>query len=193
MPKLWTETIATHRRDVHQAILDTAAALVAKHGLRAVTMSQIADETGIGRATLYKYFGGVEEILLAWHERQVSHHMAELRGIAERQPEPAERLAAVLDAYARIGFENHGSGLAALLHQGEHVTQARRELRDFVVRLLAEGVEASAVRGDVAPAELAAYCLHALEAAAELRSPAAVRRLVSVTLDGLRRPSAEVS
>ena len=40
-------------------------------------------------------------------------------------------------------------------------------------------------RTDIEPAELAAYCLHALSAAATLPSPAAVRRLVSVTLAGL--------
>jgi hypothetical protein len=42
------------------------------------------------------------------------------------------------------------------------------------------------LREDVAPAELAAYCLHTLTAAGSLPSQAAVRRLVSVSLDGLR-------
>jgi AcrR family transcriptional regulator len=56
MPKLWNETIEAHRREVRDAILDNTAALVAEHGLLSVTMSQIAEETGIGRATLYKYF-----------------------------------------------------------------------------------------------------------------------------------------
>src|SRR5262249_50381931 len=41
VPKLWNETIEEHRRAVRDATLDTTAALVAKHGLRAVTMSQI--------------------------------------------------------------------------------------------------------------------------------------------------------
>lgn len=54
VPKLWSETIEAHRREVHDAIIETTAARVAEHGLRAVTMSQIAEETGIGRATLYK-------------------------------------------------------------------------------------------------------------------------------------------
>src|SRR5687767_4338176 len=56
VPKLWNETIEAHRREVRDAILDTAAALLDEHGLRSVTMSQIAEQTGIGRATLYKYF-----------------------------------------------------------------------------------------------------------------------------------------
>src|SRR5207245_866718 len=59
VPKLWSDTIETHRREVRDAILETTVALVTKQGLRAVTMSQIADEAGIGRATLYKYFPDV--------------------------------------------------------------------------------------------------------------------------------------
>src|SRR5215207_2890737 len=32
MPRLWSDTIDAHRRDVRQALLDTTAALVAEHG-----------------------------------------------------------------------------------------------------------------------------------------------------------------
>jgi hypothetical protein len=52
--------------------------------------------------------------------------------------------------------------------------------------LLTEGAEAGELRDDVAPDELASYCLHALAAASTLPSKAAVRRLVMVTLAGLR-------
>ena len=44
------------------------------------------------------------------------------------------------------------------------------------------------VRDDVAPDELASYCLHALAAAGDLPSEDAGRRLVAVTLAGLRPP-----
>ena len=36
--------------------------------------------------------------------------------------------------------------------------------------------------------ELAGYCIHTLTAASDLSTKAAVRRLVAVTLDGLRPP-----
>lgn len=45
---------------------------------RAVSMSRIADETGIGRATLYKYFPDVETIMTTWHKRQVTQHLQQL-------------------------------------------------------------------------------------------------------------------
>ena len=53
--------------------------------------------------------------------------------------------------------------------------------------LLAACTKTGEVRDDVAPDELAGYCLHALEGASDLPSKAAVRRLVAVTLTGLGR------
>lgn len=186
MPKLWSDTIATHRQDVRQAILDTTAALVTRHGLTGVTMSQIADETGIGRATLYKYFADVHAILVAWHEHQVTAHLAQLKEVRDRAGDPAERLEAVLEAFALISHERHPTELVALLHRGDHVAHAHEQLAQFIRDLVAEGARAGTFRDDVAPHELASYCLHALTAASSLASKAAVRRLVQVTLAGLR-------
>jgi AcrR family transcriptional regulator len=186
VPKLWTETIQAHRHQVRDAILDTTAALVATHGLASVTMSQIATETGIGRATLYKYFSDVEAILLAWHERQVSGHLQQLAEVRDHTGDAGERLEAVLKAYALIRHEHHDTELAALLHRGEHVARAQQQLSDFIRDLVAEGAATGDLRDDVPPDELASYCLHALGAASSLPSKAAVRRLVTVTLAGLR-------
>ena len=189
MPKLWNDTIEAHRRAVHNATLDTTAALVAKHGLRSVTMSKIAEETGIGRATLYKYFPDVEAVLVAWHERHIAGHLASLAEIRDQGGDAGERLKAVLEAYALISHEQHHTELAALLHRGEHVARAQRHLNDIVRDMLTQAVKSGDVRDDVAPDELASYCLHALSAASGLPSKAAVRRLVAVTLAGLRPPA----
>jgi AcrR family transcriptional regulator len=186
VPRLWDETIEAHRRAVRDATLDTTAALVAEHGLASVTMSQIAAETGIGRATLYKYFPDVEAILVAWHERQVTGHLQQLAQVRDQTGDAGERLEAVLETYALIAHEHHGTELAARLHQGAHVAQAQQQLHDFVQGLVREGAASGDVRDDVAPDELASYCLHAVAAASTLPSKAAVRRLVRVILAGLQ-------
>ena len=195
MPKLWNQTITTHRREVRDAVLDSTATLVAEHGLLSVTMSQIAERTGIGRATLYKYFPRVEAILLAWHERQIAGHLAYLADVRDRAGDAPERLEAVLEAYALLSHgphRQHGHGdhddaeLSAFLHRDEQVGRAQRQLQDLMRDLLSEAANAGHVRSDVSPDELASYCLHALAAARGLASDAAVRRLVSVTLAGLR-------
>jgi hypothetical protein len=55
--------------------------------------------------------------------------------------------------------------------------------------LITQAMQTGSVRDDVAPDELASYCLHALTAASSLPSKAAVRRLVAVTVGGLRPPA----
>jgi AcrR family transcriptional regulator len=176
VPKLWTETVEGHRRAVRDAALDAVAALVARHGLRGVTMSQIAEDAGIGRATLYKYFPDVDALITAWHERQIAAHL--------------DRLAAARDD-AEIAHEPHGQHgveLAASLHAGKHVARAHDRLRRLIHDVLADAVASRYVRDDVAVEELAGYCLHALSAARDSSSPAAIRRLVAITLTGLRPP-----
>jgi hypothetical protein len=56
----------------------------------------------------------------------------------------------------------------------------------MIRELLIEAARNGDIRGDVSPDELAGYCLNALAGASRQRSKAAVRRLVTVTLDGLR-------
>jgi AcrR family transcriptional regulator len=188
VPKLWDQTIEAHRRAVSDAILHTTVALVAEHGLRLVTMSQIAQEAGIGRATLYKYFPDVEAILRAWHERQIAAHLEQLGEYRDRPGDARERLDAVLEAYAVIAHESRGhldADLEAFLHRDEHVDAGRQKVREMLRELLVEGAKQGEVRDDVAPDELATYCIHALSAAHSLRSRAAVQRLVRVTLAAL--------
>ena len=189
VPKLWSETIETHRRAVREAILDTTVALATRHGLRSVTMSGIAEEAGVGRATLYKYFPDVEAILLAWHERQITGHLRHLADVRDKTGDAGERLEAVLEAYAMISHEAHGhhdTELAAFLHRDEQVASAQQQLNNMIRDLLVDAVETGDVRHDVPLNELVSYCLHALTAAGNLPSKAAVRRLVTIVLAGLR-------
>lgn len=169
-----------------RAILDATASLVAQRGPASVTMSQVAQAAGIGRATLYKYFRDVDAILVAWHERQIGEHLRQLADARDETASPGRQLEAVLHAFASISRADHGGELSALLHRGEHVARAHRHLRDFVTDLITGAVAAGEVRDDIAPEELARFCLHALTAAGGLSSRAAIGRLVAVTLAGLR-------
>jgi AcrR family transcriptional regulator len=153
-------------------------------------MSQIAEQAGIGRATLYKYFPDVEAIMFAWHDRQINNHLGYLVQIRDQAGDPAERLEAVLRAYAVINQQtrgHHSTDLGAFLHRDERLEHAQHHLQHMIRELITDAVNAGDIRDDVAPAELATFCLHALSAAGGLPSAAAVRRLVTVTLAGLRR------
>ena len=183
---MWTDTIEAHRATVRDATLDTAEALITEHGLTGVTMSRLAEATGIGRATLYKYFPDAEAVLHAWHERQITRHLTHLKQIRDQPGAPADRLTAVLTAYAGMTRHRHHGAIAAALHRGAHTITAHQQLTALIENLITDATAAGCVRTDVPATELADYCLHALTAATGLDSEAAVHRLVTVTITGLR-------
>jgi len=185
MPKLWNDTIEAHRQAVYDAVLDAAATLVAAHGLTGITMSAVADATGIGRATLYKYFPDVEAVLAGWHERQIARHLTQLSEVAHRPGPPGARLAAVLNAYVENAFGQRAGHDAALLHAGEPIRHARKHMLGFVATLIGEAQAAGEVRDSADAGELAVYCLAALDGAAALHSKAAMSRLVALVLETL--------
>jgi AcrR family transcriptional regulator len=212
MPTRWIDTVELHRRTVRDAIIETTAALVAAHGLAAVTMSQIAAQAGVGRATLYRHFADVDGILVAWHDQHVARHLERLAEVRDRSADAGEQLEAVLEAYALISRErerehhdgpgrsrahhghdtrshrHHATEVAALVHRPDHVAGPQRRLNEFMRDVVARAANAGIVRDDIPPDELARYCLHSLAAAGSLASTAGVRRLVALTLAGLRPP-----
>lgn len=184
MPKLWNETIETHREAVIDSIFATTERLMQEEGMTALTMSRIAVGAGIGRATLYKYFGDVNAVLLAWHERVIADHLRTLHR-ANDHPSPRASLEHVLLAYAEISRKHHGHALANLLHGLPHVRRAQDHLRAFVQQLIQEAARRGDVRIDVSSAELSSFAVAALAAADQAQTKAGIRRLVMVILQAL--------
>jgi AcrR family transcriptional regulator len=188
VPKLWVESVETHRQEVRDAILDTVGELIERHGLLAVTMSEVASRTGIGRATLYKYFADVNNLLISWHRRRAAEHLQTLTALRDRLEDPAARLTAVLEAYARIcqqRGQHTASELGALLHHDEKTDPLQHQLHDLLTNLIADAAHSGNIRREIPASELASYCLHALAAASDIKTAGQRRRLVEVVRGGL--------
>lgn len=84
----------TERRKerTRQKIIGVAERLFAEHGVAETTMEQIAAETDIAKATLYKYFPVKEAIIGAYIEQT----------FAEKHPIRVEELQALPDTRARM-------------------------------------------------------------------------------------------
>ena len=179
-----------HRAMTRDQIMAAALEAFADRGYVAVTIDDIVRRAGIGRATLYKYFGDVEEVLAAWHARAVASHLTELAALAEGAGGPAERLRSVLEAYGQICRQRarHGAEWpAAAFHRTAEVQQPEDQLRDLVTQLIAEvaGTAAAGVRIDVPADVLAAFCVSALAAAGAASSDAEVQTVVDLVWAGL--------
>ena len=185
MPKLWTETIEAHRSSVADAIMDKTAALAAAEGLHTLTMARIAQETGIGRATLYKYFGAIEEILERWHQREVTTHLETLLRIRAEVPDPLDALQKVLLFYAANSRKGHNHALGALLHTMPHVRHAQSHLQHVVADLIAQAIKGKALKSEASPSELARFALAAIAASEQAGTKPALERLVRMILRGM--------
>ncbi len=185
MPKLWHDSIEAHRSAVADAIMDQTASIAAAEGLHGVTMARVAQETGIGRATLYKYFKDVPEILAAWHRRQIAAHVEDLEAIRDRHSSPLAALDAVLVAYAQHNAHDHHGDLSQVLHAQPHIHEAHNHLHGLVADLIDRARKAGELDTKTNVEESARYALAAMGAASRASSKPAVSRLVAMVLRGM--------
>jgi AcrR family transcriptional regulator len=87
-------------RTSNAEILGAARALMESGGLEAVTMAAVAERVGVKAPSLYKRFADRTELLAAVASdvaTDLGRHLA--RAVADSDPDPADRLEALADAY----------------------------------------------------------------------------------------------
>jgi AcrR family transcriptional regulator len=183
MPRIWADTIDTHRRQVNEAILDATAALIAERGPLSVAMSAIAERAGIGRATLYKYFPDVESILVAWHARDFAGHMQRLEELSAADEVSLDDLADFVRAQRHHHPHSKGSNVLGALAQtlagaeGVIANTIEPEIMAVLTRLMTRLAGQGEVRGDQPPEVLARWVLHAVHAPGDLGADAVAQLL----------------
>ncbi|MGY6023638.1 TetR/AcrR family transcriptional regulator [Streptomyces spinosirectus] len=96
------------KTNTEQKILDTAADLFHRHGLRGVGVDQIIAESGVAKSTLYAHFRTKDDLIAAYLRRTDESWMERLRTAAEAAgPEPVEQMAGLFDALLS-SFDRHG-------------------------------------------------------------------------------------
>jgi AcrR family transcriptional regulator len=96
----------TLRESRTRQILDAAARLFAKHGYADADTQQLADELGVGKGTLYRYFPSKRELFLAAADRvmrQLREHIdAQIKDIAD----PLDRIAVAIRTFLAFFADN---------------------------------------------------------------------------------------
>ena len=178
MPKIWADTMDTHRRQVNDAILDATAELIAEHGPMSVAMSAIAERVGIGRATLYKYFPDVEAILVAWHARDFAGHREQLEALADAENVTLDDIASFVLTQRRQHRHHKGVDLVgSLAHtlagaEGPIEDTIHRDVIASLSTVMARLAQHKEVRADCEPEVLASWLLHAVHAPADIADDA---------------------
>ena len=100
-------------------ILDAATAVFSENGFAAADVQEIADKTGVGKGTVYRYFPSKEELFLA----AVDHGMRSLKlavdAAAASAKQPLERIAEGVRAYLAF-FDENPAIVELLIHERAH-------------------------------------------------------------------------
>jgi AcrR family transcriptional regulator len=131
------------RRGVADRIIDETLVLVSERGLGNVTMTEIAERTGVARQTLYNHYPDVEQIVIAGTERYAQNGFAHLVGLLEATGS-AEGKIDLLVRHTVAGV-NHGHGVddvrSALSPEGRaHLDRHQAAFRSLVASIISDGV-----------------------------------------------------
>ena len=120
-----------------QAILQAAATLFLKHGLRGTSMESIAREAPIAKATLYAYFDDKAAVFTALLEELVAAWRAEFLEALLGDGDVVQRVGAALIAKHKSAMRLLASSPHAAELYGEHDRLAGPSLRGLEAELLA--------------------------------------------------------
>ena len=145
--------------DKRRNILDAAIRVFARQGFHSTRVSDIADEAGVAYGLVYHYFNSKEEVLNELFAERWSLLLAAIEEADAGDESPRAKLAAV--AAFIVDSYRHDPELmkviivevtrAANSFGRTHLPEIRRAY-DAITRIVAEGQESGAFRGDIDPA-----------------------------------------
>jgi AcrR family transcriptional regulator len=155
MPKIIAATVAQHREQTYQALLDAVDALIVDRGLDAVSMRDIAERAGVSRTAIYNYASDKMSLLAASVERTAaSLHSAVTAAALEPGKAAPERLEEIMHLLLTFAHSAQNLLMLRALHASpdrgqrwEAISAYQDDLGRHLRALIAQGIEA----GDYAP------------------------------------------
>lgn len=113
------EHLARTRQD---EILDAAAKIFARRGFPGTDLQELADELGVAKGTIYRYFPSKRELFLAAADRGMQRLKAEIDAGVSAVSDPFDKIERGIRHYFRF-FDQHPEYI-------ELIVQERAEFRD---------------------------------------------------------------
>jgi AcrR family transcriptional regulator len=96
-----------HHGDLRRALIGQAEALVAEHGVAALTLRELARRSGVSQAAPYRHFPSKQALIAAVAEEGFGEMLARVRLALDRAPRRAPaRLGALGAAYVRFAVDH---------------------------------------------------------------------------------------
>jgi AcrR family transcriptional regulator len=154
LPKQAADKEAAPMNATAAKLLVAAGDLMIERNTTDISLSEIAQKSGVNAALVKYHFGNKDGLLLALLARDAAAEMANLAFVLDQPISPTEKMrrhiAGILNAYYRVPYLNRLIHL--LLHQGSEATAKEVHrffvgpLFEFVKKLLDDGVAAGEFR-----------------------------------------------
>ena len=190
-----TESTRRKRADAQrnvERLLEAARAAIAKDGPDA-SLDDIARDAGVGSGTLYRHFPTRVALLEAVYRDEVARLCAEGDRLLDSDTEPGAALAEWLRIYVSFGAVKRGlmGPLTTALGQDSDLfSSCKQMVMSTGGRLVEQAQQAGTIRDDVEISDVLTLA-SAISHAGELSGQGSdlSERLLTVAIDGLRRPT----
>jgi AcrR family transcriptional regulator len=155
-----------HHGDLKNALVDTALEQIAQHGVRTLSLRDVARRTGVSHTASYRHFPNKESLLAAIAEQGFRRLSTSMRAaILPHATDPAAALRASGVAYVEFGVScpNHlsimfGGQIAHADYPG--LAEASQEAYALLTSVVKQGLETGRLRGaDERTVTLAAWSI----------------------------------
>jgi AcrR family transcriptional regulator len=177
MPQIDAPTVAEHRAQQREALLDGAEKLLLEEGHAALSFGRLGERTGLARNSIYRYFASRDDLIAALCEREMPGWMEQLEAAMEAAPDADARVAAFVSTQLRLVAAGHHR-LAELLGDAPLGPAVRARINALAYR------PAALLVGELEGDQLAAQLVQGVV-------NAGVRLLHSAPLDEVERRTVE--
>ena len=153
-PSPWSSAAERERERAakREAVLRTAARLFNAKGYHATSLDEVATALGVTKPTIYHYFANKDEILFECTRRGLDAIVEAARRVSERGGSGADRLRALLTAYALCMLDDYGICVVRT-HDSQLAPESRgrfralkREIDLHIRQVIVAGVEDGSLR-----------------------------------------------
>jgi AcrR family transcriptional regulator len=126
------QRVALRQEARRREVMAAAVAVFSERGYRAASMSDIARKLGMGKASLYHYVTGKEQVLIELYEDVLRENVEAARRIAESERTALDGLSEVLRD--RVAYTCRNKELMRVFFEEEAELPARQQARLISVR-----------------------------------------------------------
>jgi len=143
--------------DKREAILAEAIQVFAQEGFRGTDVQTIADRAGVGKGTVYRYFGNKEDLFYATSLETTRRKELAIVEAMEPAGRPIDKLRAAARAIARF-FEANPLYIELLVQERAefrgHVPEAHRDYFEHLIDKFGKIIRASIDAGEIRPVDV---------------------------------------